>query len=319
MHSVGSFHCDGCFFTEIAENDTLILIITLYRRKSNLSIASEAQLLNQQSASSSEESAKGSSTDSISGSPAKGSAVTRVLDILDAVATADRPVTPSELCEQLGIPKATVHRLCTSLEDRGLLESRMNGRGLLPGQALHRLALGVLASSAFRAQRHAVLTALSENIGETCNIAIPDGSSMTYFDRVETHWPVRVQLPVGCQVPVHCTAAGKMYLSSLSGAKQRRILESLPLDQRTPNTVVDPEKLLVELAETAERGFSKDNEEYIEGMVALAVPLTEESGRIYATLSFHAPCMRIGFTDTEDYLPALQSAAHELMAISAGG
>ena len=242
----------------------------------------------------------------------KGSSVTRVLDILEAVALAARPVTPSELHEQLDIPKATVHRLCAQLEDQGYLQSRINGRGLLPGPRFHAISIGVLASSPYRAQRKAILSHLSGEIGETCNISIPDGNEMIYFERVETHWPVRVQLNVGSRVPVYCTSAGKMYLSTLSTAKQRRILEHTSREQNTPNTLVGIEELLEELNNTAERGYALDNEEYIEGMVALAVPVTDTHDRFYATLSCHAPCMRVSYSAIRDFLPLLQASAEQL-------
>ena len=63
--------------------------------------------------------------------------------------------------------------------------------------------------------RQTVLNALAEDVGETCNIAMPERHAMVYLDRVETKWPLRIQLPVGTEVPFHCTASGKMYLSSL--------------------------------------------------------------------------------------------------------
>jgi len=130
--------------------------------------------------------------------PVKGSTVNRVLDILDMVASSERPLSPTELAVQLNIPKASLHRLVGALEEQGYLQTRMNQRGLQPG---HRL---------MQAQRRAILGALSEEIGETCNIAVPDGAEMIYFDRAETHWPVRVQLQIGSRVPVFATAGGKM-------------------------------------------------------------------------------------------------------------
>lgn len=242
----------------------------------------------------------------------KGSAVTRVLDILEAVALAERPITPSELYEQLDIPKATVHRLCVTLEEQGYLQSRISGRGLLPGPRFHATAVGVLASSPYRAQRKAILSHLSEQIGETCNISIPDGNEMIYFERVETHSPVRVQLNVGSRVPAYCTSAGKMYLSSLPAAKRQRILDNTALQKNTDNTIVQVKKLLHELELTAERGYALDNEEYIEGMVALAVPVTDSHNRLYATLSCHAPCMRVSIVGIVEYLPKLVASAEQL-------
>ncbi len=127
---------------------------------------------------------------------------------------------------------------------------------------------------------------------------------------------MRIQLPVGSLVPLHCTAAGKTYLSSLSKADQRRILESLELKRFTSNTLVNVDELLEELARTAERGFAQDDEEWLDGMVALAVPLNDTEGQVYGTLSFNAPSMRINIHEAQQYLEALQSAAAELDSIS---
>lgn len=242
----------------------------------------------------------------------KGSTVTRVLDILDAVADADRPLSPTEIADQLAIPKASVHRLCSSLEEHGYLQTRLNGRGLQAGNRLNRLAMGVLAAAPFQAQRRAILSTLSQDIGETCNIAVPDGAEMIYFDRAETHWPVRVNLQVGSRVPACATAGGKMYLSSLSDARRERVIRNTRLKRYTAKTLVSHSALADELKLTALRGYALDNEEYIEGMVAMAVPIRDRQGRLYATLSFHAPCMRLPFSAVSDFLPHLQAASDQL-------
>lgn len=245
----------------------------------------------------------------------KGSTVTRVLDILNAVAAADRPLSPTEIAESLAIPKASVHRLCNSLETHGYLQTRLSGRGLQAGHRLNRLALGVLSAAPFQAQRRTILSELSQEIGETCNISVPDGSEMIYFDRAETHWPVRINLQIGSRVPVYATAGGKMYLSSLSESRRDRIIQNTRLRRYTANTVLSHSALREELIATAARGYALDNEEYIEGMVAMAVPVCDQQGRLYATLSFHAPCMRLPFSAVSDYLPQLRAASEQLSAL----
>ncbi len=256
------------------------------------------------------------STDSSSSDrPVKGSTVNRVLDILEMVAASERPLSPTELAVQLNIPKASLHRLVGALEQQGYLQTRMNQRGLQPGHRLQRVAMGVLAGAPMQAQRRAILGALSDEIGETCNIAVPDGAEMIYFDRAETHWPVRVQLQIGSRVPAVTTAGGKMYLSSLSRSKRETLINNVKLVSYTANTVLDTQVLLAELDATAERGYALDNEEYIDGMVALAVPITDNDNRLYATLSFHAPCMRIPFAAVTDFLPQIRSASDKLCSL----
>lgn len=245
----------------------------------------------------------------------KSSTVGRVLGILDSVAQAGRALTPTEIAAQLELPKATVHRLCTTLEEHGYLRGQLGGRGLEAGPALNRMALGILASAPLQERRRTILETLSRKIGETCNIAVPDGMQMIYFDRAETHWPVRIQLTVGSRVPAFATAGGKMYLSTLSRAHREQIIGSAHLESYTVNTIVDRRALDVELDRTAERGFSLDNQEYIDGMVALAVPVTDTRNRLYATLSFHAPCMRVPFESVTNFLPAVSAAAVELATL----
>ena len=247
--------------------------------------------------------------------PTKGSTINRVLDILETVAASERPLSPTDLAVQLDIPKASLHRLVGALEEQGYLQTRMNQRGLQPGYRLHRVALGVLASAPLQAQRRAILSTLSDEIGETCNVAVPDGSEMIYFDRAETHWPVRVQLQIGSRVPVCATAGGKMYLSSLPRAKREALVSHVKLEAYTANTLMDSQALLDDLDATAERGYALDNEEYIDGMVALAVPITNEDNRLYATLSFHAPCMRIPFSAVTDFLPQIRKASDKLSTL----
>jgi len=247
--------------------------------------------------------------------PVKGSTISRVLDILETVAASERPLSPTDLAVQLDIPKASLHRLVAALEEQGYLQTRMNQRGLQPGYRLHRVALGVLASAPMQSERRAILSTLSAEIGETCNIAVPDGSEMIYFDRAETHWPVRVQLQIGSRVPVCATAGGKMYLSSLPRAKRESLISCIKLVPHTANTILDTIKLHAELDATSDRGYALDNEEYIDGMVALAVPITDESNRLYATLSFHAPCMRVPFAAVTDFLPQIRDASTKLSSL----
>ena len=235
-----------------------------------------------------------------------------MLDILHAVAAADRPLSPTEIADTLRIPKASVHRLCAALEDHGYLQTRLSGRGLQAGNRLNQLALGVLSAAPFQAQRKAILAALSENIGETCNIAVPEGAEMIYFDRAETHWPVRVNLQIGSRVPAYATAGGKMYLSTLNDDKLDRVIRNTRLKRYTANTLIKHGALKDELRRTAQRGYSLDNQEYIEGMVALAVPICDGRDRLYATLSYHAPCMRVPFSKVTDFLPQLQAASQQL-------
>ena len=247
----------------------------------------------------------------------RGSTIERVLAILEEVTNTDHPISASEINQSLRLPRSTAHRLCSIMEEQSFLQRHADGKRFLPGPKLRKMATGVLGHSGHRAEQQAILTSLSIEIGETCNLAHPDGAEMVYAERVETQWPLRLQLPIGTRVPVYCTASGKMYLSSLRKQQRERVLRHLPLIRHTANSLTDHGALLKELKQIRRRGYSMDNEEYIDGMTALAVPILDDNRRFVGTVSFHAPASRMGFQNLDGYVPKLQMAAKEMAALSA--
>ncbi len=245
----------------------------------------------------------------------KGSSIMRALTILEEVALLGHPVTPTELNKELKLPKPTIHRLFGTLEAAGFLKRALDGRRYTVGPRLRTMALSFLHTEEQQVLMRAVLEGISKKVGETANISVPDQNQMQYIDRVETRWPLRVQFPVGSHVPLHCTSAGKMYLSSMRPAARKRLLNYLTLEQYAKNTITDVETLASDLAEIAERGYSTDNEEFIDGMIAVAVPVTDAEGRLLATLSIFAPAIRMSLDTAIDWVPELRKAADDLSSV----
>lgn len=241
----------------------------------------------------------------------------RVLMLLEEVANSGVPITPTEVNNRIGLPKPTVHRLFATMEREGFLQRDIDGKSYSPGPRLRKFSINVLSSLRIRTARVAVLTALAEEVGETCNIATPDRDSMIYLDRVETKWPLRIQLPVGTKVPFHCTASGKMYLSTLRPSHLRTFIQSARLAEQTKYTITDADDLTTEIKKVQARGFSTDNEEFLEGMVAVAVPISDARGRLLATLSVHAPTQRISLEELKSHVPLISRTAGTLMALIA--
>ena len=237
----------------------------------------------------------------------------RVLAVIEAIAASDeRPMSVADLIAAVGLPKATVHRLCGMLEDEGFLRREPGGKRLTTGPRLTRLTHAVLAGAGQRTPRRAVLQALAAKIGETCNISVPNGGEMIYFDRVETQWPLRLELVPGSRVPLHCTASGKLFLSTLPRERRRRILSHLPLERCTPNTITDARTLEDALLRIAAEGVGVDDQEFLDGMVAVAVPVTNGRGRFCMAVAVHAPVARLSMDEIKGHIPALRRAAENL-------
>lgn len=243
----------------------------------------------------------------------KGSSITRVLEIIDLVARATYPLSAATIAESLDIPRPSVHRLLQQLADEKYLESNLAGHWL-PAPQLRNMSLGILNNARFRAGHNAILQRLASHIGETCGLSIPSlsGVHMTYLDRAQTNWPLQINVPMGSEVSVTCTASGKLYLASLPLSERERLLRNLPLPRLTRNTITDLQQLSSELKHISQTGIGTDNEEFIEGMVACAVPILDDQQRFLASLFVHAPAVRISLAELLEHIPILQAAATEL-------
>lgn len=236
----------------------------------------------------------------------------RAFALIEEVLREDRGITAAELCQRLDVPKPTVHRIIGQLEQEGLLQKEPDGRYLAPGPRLRKIALGVLAQRCVGAPRRAVLQQLADELGETCNLTLLDGHELVYFERVETNWPVRIQLHPGSRMPLHCTASGKLFLAMMPLHRRRALLSSLSLEVHTRHTITQREALERELDRIAEQTLSTDNEELIEGMVAIAAPIYDEVGQVRAAVAVHAPTIRKPLSSLMEWAPSLRRAALQL-------
>jgi len=243
-----------------------------------------------------------------------GSALQRSFALIEAIVATGKPMSLAQLAEALDLPKPTVHRLAAHLEADGMLAREPAGRGFTIGPRLNALAIATLTASARRAPRHAVLEALAAETGETCNLGMLDGSGVVYLDRVETQWPLRLQLSVGSRVPLHCTAMGKLFLAHMPKRARERYYEAGPMQRHTGHTITEPAALEREAEAIRKDGVSVNDQEYIVGIVGMAVGVPDPArrNRLVAALAIHAPEARLDARAIRRHLPALRAAAERL-------
>ncbi len=241
----------------------------------------------------------------------------RLFALLEVIAAKDQHVSLQGLVEETGLPKPTLHRMLQQLETAGLLQREVDGRHYSSGVRLRRLAENLLLNNTHHGARHRVLRHLVEEIGESCNITALSGSEVVYLDRVETAAPLRFYLHPGSRVPAHCSASGKIFLAQMSPVQRRRLLAHAPLSNYTAKTITDLDKLELELKRVRRDGFAIDDEEFLPGLVCVAVLVPASSGRSNLCVAAQAPIMRLTPDKALQLLPALQRAAQALSSIDA--
>lgn len=238
----------------------------------------------------------------------------RTLLILEVLGKSDFPMTPTEINHHIGLPKQTIHRLISTLEDEGFLIRDTDKKRYRPSRRLRHIGAGLLHASRNNITRHQILQDVADQVNEAVNFVVPTETGMHYLDRIDTAWPFRIQLPVGTDVPFHCTASGKTFMASLTKRARERFVHGLKLDKRTETTRTTPEELLEDLRICAKRGYALDDEEFMVGMVAIAVPIKDEYGRFAAALAFHGPSLRLSTAQAETRIDVLLDGAKKLSA-----
>ena len=243
-------------------------------------------------------------------------ATARSFAILEHVAGSRAPVDVLDIIATLKLPKATAYRLVDWFVTHGYLTREPGRRRLIVGPKLTKLAFGALSASMRNDTPHVVLQRLVNTLNETCNIGTLLNGEVVYLDRVEAeHWPLRLHYSIGSRVPVHCSAIGKLYLALAAAPRRRRLLQSLELRRFTPHTVTDHTQLDAELRQIRREHVSFDRQEYLVGVICMAVPVIGRNGELLAALAIQGPEARLNVQTARGHLAALSNAAGELAEI----
>lgn len=232
--------------------------------------------------------------------PGKGPvpAVDRALRILELLA--ESPAAEfgvSEISRQLSLNKSTVHGILTTLSDHGFLERDSSSRRYRAGPSLHAVALALRPASDVTSLARPALEALLRESGETVFLAVMRDDHVTLVDKVESTKEMSITSPLGLRLPHSAGALGKVFHAWMDRGELRSLLRRRPLRPFTSRTVVDLPQYLQELGRVREAGVAYDDQEYLEGVWAVAAPIFDSGGRVAAAVLVVGPSARFTLPD----------------------
>jgi DNA-binding IclR family transcriptional regulator len=235
-------------------------------------------------------------------------AVTRAAVILDLLAeNRGLPAGPSELARRLGLPKSSIANICAALAEAGL--ARRVGTGFALGRKLAELGGAYLASVDQVQEFYDACHELETGSDETIQLAVLDGTEMTYLARHDGRQPVRLTSQIGRRLPASVTATGKAALASLDDDEIARRFEGIQLPILTRRSLPTVDALLADLEVVRRRGYSMDDEETVEGVVCFGVAIP---GRQPGEGPYAASITLLKARATFDRVPALIADLHRL-------
>lgn len=242
------------------------------------------------------------------------SPVVKALSLLEGVVASRDPVALARLAAAHGLPKPTAHRLALMLEREGFLRREPGSRRFVVGGRLVSLALDVLGAAASQGPSHAVLAALSDELGETCGLGVVVGGEIVIIDNAKVGWPLTLDVGARARLPLHCSAMGKLLLSFMPRRGRDRMIANLKLERYTEATLSERRALVAELDRVRVKRVATSNQEFIAGVIGVAVPVLGPHQRVCASVGVAAPEARMSLDHALSFVPALESAAERLSA-----
>jgi IclR family transcriptional regulator, pca regulon regulatory protein len=235
----------------------------------------------------------------------------RGLDVIRSFSGAAPRQTLTEVAGRAGLTRAGARRILLTLQTLGYVES--DGRLFALSPRILDLGFAYLSSMPIWNLAEPAMEALADQVKESCSAAVLDGTDIVYVLRVPTRKIMKMALGVGSRLPAYCTSLGRMLLAGLPDDEALQRLRASAPEQRTRHTITDVDALMGKIRQARRQGWCQFNQELEEGLVSVAAPITNRSGRMVAALNVSGLANRTSARQMqESMLPPLLQAAQSI-------
>lgn len=210
-------------------------------------------------------------------------AVDKCFAILELLAQSKEPLGISDISGKLALNKSTVFHIVRTLTDLNVLENQPDRKF---GFGSRFYILGNMAGkrSKLIQTAHAYLEKINVRSKLSAFLGLRSDCHAILVDKVDSAYGIKLSSEIGMQMPALAGAGIKAMLSQLPDAEIDEILAGAELKKYTPHSIVDKAAYKEEILEVRKEGIAFDREEYIEGMVAFAVPVKANSRDLQAAI-----------------------------------
>lgn len=233
----------------------------------------------------------------------------RLIQLLEAIAGAARPVGANELAQLTNLPTSTVYRNLTSLLDCGFIEDVDGGKRYILGMRFVKIALTGKADSHVIAAVAGIMRRLVSDLGETAFLARFRGGRV---DLIDTEIPSDPSVPyiypgLGPR-PAHACSSAKAIAAFIAPELREELLDASPM-RFTDRTIIDPELIRKELSQVQRYGYATCEGEIDEGVTSVAVPVNIDRLGAVFSIGVVGPSNRIKPAIQGRILPVLTEQA----------
>lgn len=233
-------------------------------------------------------------------------AVERALDILMCF-TSETDLGLTEISIKIGLHKSTVHRLLTTLEEKGFV---------IRNSATEKYRLGFriweLSANLSQVDDPAILLLpemerLRDQLGETVSLYLRDGKERIRIQAVQSNQPVRRVAPVGMRLPLTVGASSKVLIAFAKESIQQELLDTMEW-----SSPIEKEHYMMQLDDIRAQGYATSLEEREPGAAAVSAPIYDRSHQLTAALSVSGPVSRLSMKKLREFAPLIIETAERM-------
>jgi DNA-binding IclR family transcriptional regulator len=228
----------------------------------------------------------------------------RAFDIVGLLTQHSDGLRLTEIRESLGLPVSSLHNILQTMVAAEILTVTDDLRYSV-GPRMVGVALATVSSLDVRNLARRYLQDLAKEVGDDVYLGMMMGRRVFYVDRCAGTQRISLDIRLGEPLHLHATATGKLFAAFDQKLAARAL--SVPLKRLTPTTITEARELEAEYGRIRNRGYSKSDEEAVEGVVGYAIPILQASGALAAAIHVSV----IGQRATKAHERALVRAARE--------
>jgi IclR family acetate operon transcriptional repressor len=236
-----------------------------------------------------------------------------VVDVLDELARSSSGSSLAAVSAAVGMPKSTTFRYLATLCERGYATYDQVAQTYRPGTAMLGLRRDVDAQLIEAARP--VLEALRDEMGETTNLGVLDGTAVVHLVVCESTQRMRLAARVGERAHLHTTALGKVVLAQLDDDRVAAVSVASGLPALTASSETTLAAVGAEVARTRARGYAVDDSENQEEGRCVAVPVVWPDRQVGISVS--APAARLPTSRVPEIARRLTEVAATIAAQAA--
>ncbi len=242
--------------------------------------------------------------------------VVKGLAIMEALA-GQGPSSLADLKGSLGLDKATLHRILSTLKALGYVKQNQSDQRYFLTFKMFQTGNLVVERGGLKALIHPYLEKISADFQELVYAAVmtePGQAICVDKTEVDLYQQLRLNVSIGGNVSMHGSSMGRCFLAFMNPANRAAVLAGLKYEQFTPHTVVEPEALERELDKVRQAGYAIEEGERIEGAMCIGVPVLNSQGHAQAAISATGPKGRM-LVKKEGLIRSLTEVSKELSII----